>query len=101
MAELAWNDDLWRLRRETDQLVRRTLAVASEFAQNVWPSDVELSANPVAAAWQLAAISPLNALDQLVLLGSTSFAELLARVSELTYEAGLAFDAPWPDNHAE
>jgi uncharacterized protein len=101
MAELAWNDDLWPLRRETEQLVRRTLAVASEFAQNVWPSDVELSANPVAAAWQLAAISPLNALDQLVLLGSTSFAELLARVSELTYEAGLAFDAPWPDNHAE
>jgi uncharacterized protein len=51
----------------------------------------------VAAAWQLAAISPLTALDQLALLGSTSFAELLARISELTYQAGLAFDAPWPD----
>jgi Lon protease-like protein len=101
IAELEWDDSLWRLRNEAEQLVRRTLAVASEFAENVWPSDVELSANPVAAAWQLAAISPLSALDQLALLGSTSFAELLVRVSELTYQAGLTFDAPWPDNQTE
>jgi uncharacterized protein len=101
IAELEWNNGLWGLREETEQLVRRTLAVASEFAQDVWPSDVELSANPVAAAWQLAAISPLNALDQLALLGSTSFAELLVRISELTHEAALAFDAPWPDTEAQ
>jgi uncharacterized protein len=101
IPELEWDDGLWRLRKESEQLVRRTLAVASEFAENVWPSDVELSANPVAAAWQLAAISPLNALDQLALLGSTSFAELLGRVSELTYQAGLTFDAPWPDDEAK
>jgi uncharacterized protein len=101
MQELEWDDGLWRLRNETEHLVRRTLAVASEFAANVWPSDVELSANPVVAAWQLAAISPLNALDQLALLGSTSFAELLAGVSELTYAAGLTFNAPWPENEAD
>ena len=69
MAELEGYDGLWRLREVAEQLVRRTLAVASEFAENVWPSDVELSADPAAAAWQLAAISPLNALDQLALLG--------------------------------
>jgi uncharacterized protein len=101
IAELEWDNGLWQLREETEQLVRRTLAVASEFAENVWPSDIELSANPVAAAWQLAAISPLNALDQLALLGSTSFAELLAGVSELTSHAALAFDAPWPGDDAE
>ena len=101
IAELQWNDGLWQLREKTEQLVRRTLAVASEFAQNVWPSDVELSDNPTAAAWQLAAISPLNALDQLALLSSTSFAELLAGVSQLTHEAALSYDAPWPDNAAE
>jgi Lon protease-like protein len=98
MAELEWDSDLWQMRESTEQLVRRTLAVASEFAENVWPSDIELSGNPVAAAWQLAGISPLNALDQLALLGSTSFGELLARISELTREAALAFDAPWPDS---
>jgi hypothetical protein len=91
---------LWQLREETEQLVRRTLAIASEFAENVWPSDIELSANPAAAAWQIAAISPLSALDQLALLSSTSFAELLARVSELTGEAALSYDTPWPDNDA-
>jgi hypothetical protein len=101
IAELEWHNGLWRVLEETEQLVRRTLALASEFAQAVWPSDVELSANPVAAAWQLAAISPLNALDQLTLLGSTSFAELLAQVSALTEAAALALDAPWPDNEAE
>ena len=101
MKELEWDNGLWQLRENTEQLVRRTLAVASEFAENVWPSDTELSANPVAAAWQLAAISPLNALDQLALLGSTSLGELLAHVSELTREAALAFDAPWPDDNAE
>ena len=101
MAELEWDNGLSHLRDETEQLVRRTLAVASEFGENVWPSDIELSASPVAAAWQLAAISPLNALDQLALLGSTSFAELLAGVRELTSQAALAFDAPWPGDEAE
>ena len=100
ITELEWDTDLWQLREETEQLVRRTLAVASEFAENVWPSDIELSADPAAAAWQLAAISPLSALDQLALLSSTSFAELLARVSELTGEAALSYDTPWPDNDA-
>jgi Lon protease-like protein len=101
IAELEWDNDLWQLREETEQLVRRTLAVASEFAENVWPADIELSDNPVAAAWQLAAISPLNALDQLALLGSTSFAELLSGVSELTSQAALAFETPWPGGDAE
>ena len=101
IAELEWNNDLWQLREETEQLVRRTLSVASEFAENVWPADIELSANPVAAAWQLAAISPLNALDQLALLSSTSFAELLAGVSDMTSQAALAFDTPWPGGDAE
>jgi len=101
IAEPEWDNGLWQLRERTEQLVRRTLAVASEFAENVWPSDVELSANPAAAAWQLAAIAPLNALDQLALLGSTSFADLLAGVSELTCEAALSYDTPWPDIEAE
>jgi hypothetical protein len=74
---------------------------ASEFAENVWSADVELSPDPVAAAWQLAAIAPLNALDQQTLLGSTSFAELLSRISELTVEAAEVFDAPWPGGEVE
>lgn len=86
IADLEWDIGLWRLREETEQLVRRTLAVASEFAGNVWPADIELSPDPAAAAWQLAAIAPLNALDQVRLLRAGSFEELLGRVSELTQE---------------
>jgi Lon protease-like protein len=86
IADLEWDIGLGQLREETEQLVRRTLAVASEFAGNVWPADIELSPDPAAAAWQLAAIAPLNALDQVRLLRAGSFEELLGRVSELTQE---------------
>ena len=86
IADLEWDIGLWQLREETEQLVRRTLAVASEFAGNMWPADIELSPDPAAAAWQLAAIAPLNALDQVRLLRAGSFEELLGRVSELTQE---------------
>jgi uncharacterized protein len=87
LPDLEWDARLSDLRHETEQLVRRTLTVASEFAENVWPADIELSADPAAGAWQLAAISPLNALDQLGLLRSKSYAELLGQVSKLTREA--------------
>jgi uncharacterized protein len=86
IADLEWDIGLWQLREETEQLVRRTLAVASEFAGNVWPADIELSPDPAAAAWQLAAIAPINALDQVRLLRAGSFEELLGRVSELTQD---------------
>jgi uncharacterized protein len=87
LPDLEWDVGLSELREETEQLVRRTLAVASEFAENVWPADIELSADPAASAWQLAAISPVSALDQLRLLRSKSFAELLEQVATLTREA--------------
>ena len=87
LPDLEWDARLSDLRDETEQLVRRTLTVASEFAENVWPADIELSSDPAAGSWQLAAISPLNALDQIELLRATSFEELLGRVAELTREA--------------
>ena len=70
--------------------MRRTLAVASEFAENIWPADIELSDDPVAAAWQLAAIAPLGALDQVELLQAATLERLLTRVGELTAEAAVA-----------
>src|SRR5919112_4051876 len=90
LPDLEWDPELAGLRTETERLVRRTLAMASEFAENVWPADIELSDDPAAAIWQLAAIAPLGALDQLELLRANSFGRLLAQVAELTRAAALA-----------
>jgi len=96
LPDLVWSADLTELRTDTERRVRRALALASEFAENTWPADVELSDDPVAAAWQLAAIAPLTALDQIELLRADSMERLLTRVRDLTAEAAVAFEAPWP-----
>ncbi len=96
LPELEWDEGLGPLRARTEQLVRRTLAQASEFAEGVWPADVELAEEPVAALWQLAAIAPLTSLDQVTLLRATSAENLLLTTAELTRDAALAWETPWP-----
>jgi Lon protease-like protein len=96
LPDLEWSPDLTDLREDTERRVRRTLALASEFAEDVWPADVELSDDPVAAAWQLAAIAPLGPLDQVELLSADSMEGLLIRLRELSAEAAVAYEAPWP-----
>jgi uncharacterized protein len=98
LPDLNWDPGLAALRADTERLVRRTLAMASEFAENVWPADIELADDPAVAAWQLAAIAPLGTLDQLELLQASSFDQLLTRLAELTTEALAAFQAPWPED---
>jgi hypothetical protein len=97
LPELVWDDRLADQRQATETLVRRSIAQASEFGEQRWPSDVELSEDPVAALWQLAAIAPLTALDQVRLLRAGSAEDLLARVAELTREAAVVWDSPWPE----
>ncbi len=100
LPDLVWDEGLAGLREDTERLVRRTLAVASEFTQG-WPADTELSGDPVEAAWQLAAIAPLGAMDQIELLQAPTLERLLTRVGELTAEAAVAYEAPWPDDPNE
>ena len=96
LPDLSWDRGLSGLRKDTERRVRRALAVASEFTDDVWPADIELSDDPVAAAWQLAAIAPLGALDQVELLRADSVERLLTRLGELTADAAVALEAPWP-----
>jgi uncharacterized protein len=98
LPELIWDDSLEPLRLEAERLVRRTLAVASEFTENIWPAGIELSADPVEASWQLSGIAPLNAIDQLTLLRSTTGEELLTTLIKLTDEASVVYDASWLDD---
>lgn len=97
IPELDWDDDLYPLREEAEQAVRRALALASEFTDQAWSPDVELSEDPTAAAWQLAGITPVGPLDQIALLRSTTMEGLLTAVLIYTAAAVDSFRSPWPE----
>ena len=84
MPELEWSEALEPLRAEAEAVVRRVIARVSESQSD---SDIELSDDPVAAAWQLAAIAPLGEYDRYTLLRSTSIGGLLRQTIDLTLEA--------------
>lgn len=95
---LVWDDELAPLLERAEQLVRRTIARASEFVEQQWPADIVLSGDPVEAAWQLAGIAPLGPLDQVRLLQSTTVAELLSGTIEATESAAEMLTADWGDD---
>ncbi len=81
------------LLERADRLVRRCLALADQLGERGYSTPIELDPEPVAAAWQLAAIAPVGELDQLALLGSPSCTELLSSLADLAEQeaAVLAF----------
>lgn len=95
LPDLEWAEDLLPLRGRAEHVVRRALALASEFTDQSWSAIVELDDDPVAAAWQLAAIAPLEQLDQVALLGVASLEELLETVIDLTTAAERAMQSSW------
>jgi len=84
LPELEWQDSLQPLREQAEQLVRRTIAQASEFVEPQWPADIVLDDDPVAAVWQLAGIAPVGPLDQVTLLRSATTESLLRGIIEAT-----------------
>ncbi len=54
-----------------------------------WDADTELSDDPIAAAWQLAAIAPLGDYDRYALLQSATVGALLRQIIDLTLDAEL------------
>ena len=84
LPDLEWSEALEPLRVEAEAVVRRVIARVSESQSD---SDIELSEDPVAAAWQLAAIAPLGEYDRYTLLRSTSIGGLLRQTIDLTLEA--------------
>jgi Lon protease-like protein len=89
LPELTWNDALAPLRAEAEAIVRRVLA----RVDGPWDPDTELSDDPIAASWQLAAIAPLGEYDRYTLLRSDSVGALLRQVIDLTLEAELLWSA--------
>ncbi|AWB94247.1 peptidase S16 [Aeromicrobium chenweiae] len=87
LPALEW-DEQWRDRRdEVEELVRVTMARISEFEEQRWSSTIGLADEPLAALWQLAAIAPVGAYDQVSLLQATSVEGLLDAVATATQEA--------------
>jgi Lon protease-like protein len=84
LAPLVWTDALTPLRTEAEAIVRRVLARALDAP---WDADTELSDDPLAATWQLAAIAPLGEYDRYALLTSTSLGGLLRQLIDLTLDA--------------
>lgn len=83
LPDLTWNDSLAPLRTEAEAIVRRALA----RSESGWDPDTELSEDPVAAAWQLAAIAPLGEYDRYSLLQSPTTGALLGQIIDLTLGA--------------
>jgi len=99
LPDLTWTDDLEPLRSRAEKVVRRAIAVGSEFTAQQWSADVELADEPVAAVWQLAGVAPLGPLDQMSLLRSATTEQLLSRIIEHTEAAGESFaTGGWPED---
>ncbi|WP_431280454.1 LON peptidase substrate-binding domain-containing protein [Leifsonia poae] len=84
LPDLEWSEALGHLRAEAEAVVRRVIARVAERDAD---AGTELSNDPVAAAWQLAAIAPLGEYDRYTLLRSTSMGGLLGQMIDLTLEA--------------
>jgi uncharacterized protein len=95
LDELIWDDALEPLRQEAEKTVRRTLAVASEFSEQLWAAVVELSDDPVQSSWQLAGIAPVGQLDQLRMLRAETMEQLLTTIIEVTVDAEEGFRLTW------
>ncbi|MFG6401108.1 MULTISPECIES: LON peptidase substrate-binding domain-containing protein [unclassified Microbacterium] len=87
LPDLEWNDALDPLLDQAEAIVRRVLARSGEYGSTRWDPDVELAEDRLARAWQVAAIAPLGALDQLALLRTTSIGALLSATIDLTVAA--------------
>lgn len=98
LPELAWSEALQPLREEAERVVRRTLAQASEFNEQRWPAEVALSEDPIRAAWQLAGVAPITALDQVRLLRSATTEELLRGIIDATTGAAEVLTAAWDED---
>lgn len=93
LPELEWDDACEPRREQTELLVRRTLARAAELGDDVWPSTIELTDDPVGNVWQLAAVAPIGPLDQVGLLRVESMRDLLDAVFVAVTDSGDALDA--------
>lgn len=94
LPDLEWDDALEAARVSTEAQVRGALALAADVLGG-WPADVELSDDPLAACWQLSAVTPVGALDQVALLQAESLPDLLTMTAEAARQARETLQFGW------
>jgi Lon protease-like protein len=87
LVEGPWTEASAEALVTAERAVRRSFALLAELDEPAPPIDVELSPDPAAAAWQLAALSPLGPLDSQLLLAVDDPTERLTRLAAMTDEA--------------
>ncbi len=85
--ELPWDERAEEAFVPAERAVRRSLALLAELDEPTAPFNIGLADERAAAAWQLAALSPLGPLDRQLLLAIDEPAARLGRLCELVLEA--------------
>jgi Lon protease-like protein len=86
LPEPPWRESDQAGRARAERQVRRALALAAELGHSTAPSTIELSEDPVTAAWQLVAAAPLGPLDKQRLLELDDHGERLTVLADLAEE---------------
>ncbi len=74
--DLLWDERWRRALQDAELAVRGCVARLAQLVELPWSPDVELSADPVTALWQLASMLPVGDLDRLELLEASTPGEL-------------------------
>ncbi len=103
LEDFVWDDELFPLRKQAEDVVSSLFELASRLAGEDWSGELELADDPVQACWQLAAIAPLGPLDQVELLASSSLRALLTRLIDLVNGAEESFRGLYaePDDESD
>lgn len=79
LPDFVWEERFDSQRMQLELEVRNLLTRASRYGEVQWDADTEISAEPVASIWQLAALLPIDAQESYTLLTSESLEDLIER----------------------
>lgn len=77
LPDLVWDDKFDSQKMTLELEVRGLLTRASKYGEMMWDADTEVSEDPVAATWQLAAMLPVPPLEQHTMLESEHLETLI------------------------
>ena len=77
LPDLVWDDAFDSQRMSLELEVRSLLSRASAYGEMMWEADTEISDDPIAAVWQLAAMLPVPPQEQHTMLESENVETLL------------------------